>query len=440
MPKNTGSNLWEAAGNIAFTAIPNNFLDTIAPTLNPSELRVMLYIYRHTLGFQKLTDNISYDQFLNGVITHNNRCLDKGAGVSRNSLVAALASLENKSLIQRQHHGKYGPVTIRLQPTALSDPADTTPPKNTISSKPIIALPEGANETEPVKTLPGQARGDEITGQAENQKLDRLITTQGSRNTDQVQVLTENEVCETQKLDLTKETRIPKQNKPIRTTKAQIAQVSRLITTSIPGISTAEANSLVEQAFANGRDQSYISRLVRHVTGNPAIRIPAAVLTTLVKSNEDRVSPAQSPAPGNTSKGRFRPELSADPRFKPGQTTTRPSSRKKIDFSKYALPSPALPGAASAVYPEPSGRSSLLVAETPGPSGQTIDPHLKYSLQEFDSRLAMYVRHLAVEEDLVKIGFFGAKRPQETELAAWLSGVKIYYPAVRAIQVLAQSF
>ena len=118
MLKNAGPNFWEAAGNITFTAIPNNFLDNIAPTLNPSELRVMLYIYRHTLGFQKLTDTISYDQFLNGQVTHNNRSLDKGAGISRNSLVAALASLENKALIRRQHNGKYGPVTIKLQPSA----------------------------------------------------------------------------------------------------------------------------------------------------------------------------------------------------------------------------------------------------------------------------------------------------------------------------------
>jgi hypothetical protein len=301
-------------------------------------------------------------------------------------------------------------------------------------------MPEGTTETEPAKTHPGQTRTNQITGPVGDQKLDRPIDTERIISDNQAQVLTEIEACETQKLDFTKETRIPKQNKPIRAAKAQLAQGNRLITASIPGISATEANKLVEQAFANGRDQAYISRLVRYVTGNPAIRIPAAVLTTLVKSNEDRLPSDQSPAPGHISKRRFEPRLSTDPCLKPGLTAHQPLGRKKIDFSKYAPFAPVLPGAAPLGYPEPSGRSSSSAAERSAQPGNTIDPHLKYSLQEFDSRLAIYVRHLVVEEDLLKIGFFGAKRPQATELAAWLSSVKIYYPEVRAIQILEPSF
>src|SRR4051794_24347444 len=89
-----------------FTAIPNHFLDQIAPILSPSELRLMIYIYRHTLGFHKRTDRMSYDQFINGIVTHDQRRLDAGAGVSRGSLVAALAGLEKKGLIKRLHAAK----------------------------------------------------------------------------------------------------------------------------------------------------------------------------------------------------------------------------------------------------------------------------------------------------------------------------------------------
>ncbi|MBN9389518.1 MAG: hypothetical protein J0I20_15930 [Chloroflexi bacterium] len=442
MLKNAGPNFWEAAGNITFTAIPNNFLDNIAPTLNPSELRVMLYIYRHTLGFQKLTDTISYDQFLNGQVTHNNRSLDKGAGISRNSLVAALASLENKALIRRQHNGKYGPVTIKLQPSALSDSAESTPAKTSVARKETRNLAEGATRAKPAKAVTDQTGKAEVSGPAEDQKLDRPIDSEGFHITGQAQVLTENEVCETQKLVFTKETKTQKQNKPVQTVGAQIAQGSQLITTNIPGISTTDANRLAEQAFANGRDQAYISRLVRHVTGNPAIRVPAAVLTTLVRSNEDRLTPDSSTTPGNSSKRQFVPGLSAKKSLKPAQQSAYPSSGKKIDFSKYGPLSPALSVEAPDVLPEPSGRSSVSGAESPAQphSGNLIDAHLKYSLQEFDSRLAVYVRHLVVEGSLLKIGFFGAKHPHETELADWLSSVKIYYPEVRAIQVMEQLF
>ncbi len=123
MPKNL--NILETSG-LSFTVIPNYFLDQIASTLSSSELRVMLYIYRHTLGYHKLSDCLSYDQFLNGVTTRDGRCLDQGANVSRGSLVGALASLEAKGLIQRLHtRGRNKVLSTTFQIQFINFPTTT---------------------------------------------------------------------------------------------------------------------------------------------------------------------------------------------------------------------------------------------------------------------------------------------------------------------------
>ena len=77
----------------------------------------MLYIYLHTLGYGKLADAISYDQFVNGIVTRDGRRLDGGAGVSRRSLVSALTALEKRGLITRRYNG-YSATTIQLEITS----------------------------------------------------------------------------------------------------------------------------------------------------------------------------------------------------------------------------------------------------------------------------------------------------------------------------------
>ena len=82
------------------TPIPDIFFDHIMTTLSEAKLRVMLYIFRRTLGFKKQVDAISFDQFLFGIVTHDKETgeekhLDEGCGVkSRTALSKALKSLE----------------------------------------------------------------------------------------------------------------------------------------------------------------------------------------------------------------------------------------------------------------------------------------------------------------------------------------------------------
>ena len=474
MPKNQTLNLSQATESITFTAIPNAFLDSIAPTLNPSELRVMLYIYRHTLGFHKLNDSISYEQFLNGMVTRDRRLLDKGAGVSRNSLVAALASLENKALIKRQHTGKYGPVTITLQPAALYKTAEDGPlnqadkplrqnqiyppiPKRPDINCKLIADSFASPAVRAAAvTLVSAGKNSRSTGAGQGRPAQNLVQEEGkpARNSqpNPVQVLSEVGYLGDKNLVLTKETNQLKQNKTGQEAAASLALGTKLITNNVPGISANEASRLAEQAFTNGRDQAYIARLIRHVTGNPAIRTPAAVLTTLIRANEDRFpldkdNCQKFSAPDQTAISTGLPEYRTVFKQYPSGPVSRPVVKKRIDFGKYENLSSGLPQVPILTLKADSSCPSLgRVTSRPvhlvDPSEElvrAIDPKLKYSLQEFDSRLAVYVRHLEVENNLLKIGFFGMKGIPEPELANWLPMVKVYYPAVTAIKIIGQT-
>lgn len=457
MPVNFKNTLPEAAGNFAFSAIPNSFLDTIAPTLNPSELRVMLYIYRHTLGFHKLIDSISYDQFLHGMATRNRRLLDKGAGVSRNSLVAALASLESKALIKRQHTEKYGPVIISLQPAALYEPAEDSPvvpagkefkPQQAKAVRKEIfgsgktvnnnSMPASVAETGR-NSATGQSNRPDKSGKRQDQILDPEIDISEEEWSDQDQILSKAGVLEVQNLVLTKETQNINQNKPGRMAVTPQALESKLITENVSGISSGEAARLLEQAIANGRDQEYISRLVRHVTDNPAIRVPAAVLTTLIRSNEDRLSMVKRSGKAKLSAQNSLADVSDA--TSPGlglSSLGRSQVKKRIDFTKYGHLCAVLSGDRLKDLSGPNSASPSLLADTSAGPGKHVDPRLKYSLQEFDNRLAGYVRHLAVEGNLLEVGFFGAKRIPEPELTGWLPWVNIYYPEVTTVKIIDQ--
>jgi hypothetical protein len=122
--------------NSGFTTVPNYFLDHIAHTLSGAELKVMLYVYRHTLGYGKLLDKISYSQFTSGIVRKDGTRVDNGAGISRRSLVDALTSLEAHGLIKRA--GKQG-CTCQV---ALTDLACGNVDKHfTDSTKKVQELP-----------------------------------------------------------------------------------------------------------------------------------------------------------------------------------------------------------------------------------------------------------------------------------------------------------
>jgi len=82
-----------------FTAVPDVVFDYFLPRLAGSELKVLMYIIRRTLGFKKNKDNISLNQLVNGITTQDGRVLDEGTGLSMPSVIKAVKELEKKNII-----------------------------------------------------------------------------------------------------------------------------------------------------------------------------------------------------------------------------------------------------------------------------------------------------------------------------------------------------
>ncbi len=90
------------------TPVPDILFDTLLPDLSGAELKVLLYIIRRTSGFKKTMDAISLTQFEGGIITKDGRVLDRGCGLSRETVCNALQSLEKRGCIKsdkRSHNG-----------------------------------------------------------------------------------------------------------------------------------------------------------------------------------------------------------------------------------------------------------------------------------------------------------------------------------------------
>ncbi len=342
--------------DFAYTAIPDYFLDHIAPTLKECELRVMLYIYRRTLGYRKLADTISYEQFLNGITTRDGKKLDAGAGVSRRSLVGALSGLVNRGLVIRTGSGFKSASIIELCQAAFSDTSVAGPYPGTEANSiapvpPTVGSPQaeanrqnlkdslssrnsqpvrwessqrervdhnalavkshetkvGQNlpttEVSPpptVRPLPGQNLPDfkrkkkQIllstidTNSNQNIKTQKPEDTRGPVILDPVMVVSSNSGC-TPNFSGNINPGLLKHSAQDQ------AEALRLITSQIPGIRQGEAKQLVNCAFENGRDISYVKQIVTYVNSTSAIKVPAAVLTTLIKTNQER-QPGRSKA------------------------------------------------------------------------------------------------------------------------------------------------
>ncbi len=74
----------------SWTAVPDALLDYWLPRLSGTELKIILYIARHTYGYHREKAKISESRFLNGTMSADGRRLDWGAGVKADALADAL--------------------------------------------------------------------------------------------------------------------------------------------------------------------------------------------------------------------------------------------------------------------------------------------------------------------------------------------------------------
>jgi hypothetical protein len=339
MPKNI--NILETTG-LTFTVIPNYFLDQIAPNLSASELRVMLYIYRHTLGYQKFADCLSYDQFLNGVTSRDGRCIDLGAKVSRGSLVGALASLEAKGLIQRLHsRGRNKVLTTTFKVRFNTFPNHIAEAPNPVETGLVDITQDSGQEVKGRKEKQATSQSSTIEQSECEQSEGKSNPTLSNvaKRAAQVRI-------EVQKMDLEQPKFIPEEVQKTILTKEttqnqkeinRAAEAIRLILERIPSLTHHEATRLVDLALSenHGRDTEYIRRLVEYVSSNPVIHTPAAVLTALIKTNQDRTL-KEAFEPSNQP--RMNSKQAATAASYPKKATNAPGEMNKrgpIDFSRY---------------------------------------------------------------------------------------------------------
>jgi hypothetical protein len=83
-----------------YTQVPNQLFDELLARLTGNEIKVLLYICRHTYGFHKESDNISLNQMLQGIRRGKDGNLqDMGVGLSKPTLLRSLKSLSEKNII-----------------------------------------------------------------------------------------------------------------------------------------------------------------------------------------------------------------------------------------------------------------------------------------------------------------------------------------------------
>jgi len=152
-----------------YTMVPDELFDELLADLNGSELKALLYIVRRTFGFKRDSDSISINQMLEGIRARDGRVLDRGTGLARSTLVAALKSLEARNVIISEKRSSpdqgfeatiYRLNVIGYEPEGRSEIPDTpstkielgmsenrTPP----STKIELALVRKSNPQETVK-------------------------------------------------------------------------------------------------------------------------------------------------------------------------------------------------------------------------------------------------------------------------------------------------
>jgi phage replication O-like protein O len=100
-----------------YTQVPDEVFDELMSLLSGAELKVLLYVCRRTFGFKKESDTISLNQIGNGIRTKDGRILDRGTGLSKDSVSRAVKRLEELGVIVR---GRIRSAEKGDQPTTYS--------------------------------------------------------------------------------------------------------------------------------------------------------------------------------------------------------------------------------------------------------------------------------------------------------------------------------
>lgn len=87
--------------------------------LSAYEQKVIDYILRHTWGYKKDSDAISYSQFMNGIVKRDGTVIDKGTGIKdERTIRKALKGLVSKGFIERKDQiGRESIFILKINPS-----------------------------------------------------------------------------------------------------------------------------------------------------------------------------------------------------------------------------------------------------------------------------------------------------------------------------------
>lgn len=84
-----------------YTQVPDVVIDMLMADFSGAEFKVLLYIIRRTFGFKKDADYISLSQMVNGIKTRDGKIIDRGTGLTKKYVIAALKVLEGIGIIKK---------------------------------------------------------------------------------------------------------------------------------------------------------------------------------------------------------------------------------------------------------------------------------------------------------------------------------------------------
>ena len=113
-----------------WSKLPHSFIETLPITNNLAEVKVVLYVLRHTWGFQEYETGkrITLDEFMHGRKQADGSRMDGGTGLCLNSVKAGVRrAVERGFLVQepdgRQDSGRASHVySLRRAPAEVSEP------------------------------------------------------------------------------------------------------------------------------------------------------------------------------------------------------------------------------------------------------------------------------------------------------------------------------
>lgn len=91
--------------------VNNFYVDKCLHLLDGNEIKVLLYVIRRIIGFNKNFDFISLGQLENGIVTQSGERLDSGTGLSKPSIIKALSGLKKYGIlleVQKSQSPKLG--------------------------------------------------------------------------------------------------------------------------------------------------------------------------------------------------------------------------------------------------------------------------------------------------------------------------------------------